>query len=75
VRAVESFSCAIACVGAPHAISIPSRAEVIAIDTPRARFGGRRATPLPTPYAFDERFVFTHYVGDVDGGFLLGDEP
>ncbi|MDX2009344.1 MAG: hypothetical protein SFW67_04090 [Myxococcaceae bacterium] len=73
-RRVRSFDFTLACRGAPDAISVHSRAEVIGLDEVLKRFGDLPARPLPVPFAYDERFIFTHVLGDEHHGFLLGDE-
>jgi hypothetical protein len=73
-RHLTTFDFAIAFSGPIERLSIPGRAEVIGMDTVRACFGEGLAQPLPEAYPFDERFVFTHFVGSADGGFLLGQD-
>ncbi len=73
-RHLTTFDFAIAFSGPMERLSIPGRAEVIGMDTVRARFGHAVAETLREPFAFDERFVFTHFVGSADGGFLLGQD-
>jgi hypothetical protein len=73
-RRVQSFDFALACSGPPHALIVPSRAEVIGLEAVLRAFGDVTARALPQPFAYDERFVFTHLVGDERHGFLLGGE-
>ena len=73
-RRVRSFDFALSCAGAPDAIAVPSRAEVIGLNAVLHAFGDVMAQPLPQRWAYDERFVFTHFVAVAGHGFLLGGE-
>lgn len=71
-RRVSNFDYAMACSGAPDAVAVPSRAEIIGLGTVLALHGDVVAHPLPEPFRFDERFVFTHFIAMQGRGFLLG---